>query len=71
MSKSLTTNSLPPRPDPTPMKPEPALTTNKTQPVWPVLLGAARERFTGKDMLTTGGLGQAQEEAAKKGGKKA
>lgn len=57
MSEGLTTSKLPPIPKPKPRPVEPAITSNKTQPVWPVILGEKRERFTGKGILTTGMLG--------------
>lgn len=57
MSAGLTTSKLPAIPEPKPRPAEPAITSNKTQPVSPVDLGAARKRFTGQGMITTGMLG--------------
>ena len=57
MSAGLTTSKLPPIPEHKPRPADPAITSNKTQPVYPVPLGAARVRFTGEGMLTTGMLG--------------
>lgn len=57
MSEGLTTSKLPPIPEHKPRPAEPAITSNKTQPVWPVPLGPARKRFTGEGTITTGMLG--------------
>lgn len=58
MSKALTTSQLPPIPEHRPGPPQMALTTNKTQPVRPEILGERRKRFTGEGMITTGMLGE-------------
>lgn len=57
MSAGLTTSKLPPIPEHKPRPADPAITSNKTQPVYPVPLGASRKRFTGEGMITTGMLG--------------